>query len=821
MTPSQGIERSAAVLPVSRGMRRVRSIAASCLLVSIAACWSTRAGAADTTPSVTIGVVVDGPWSRNAEVLAMFEREIREVARGEFDVVLPAAARIEADWSAAGVTAALDRLLADPSVDVVIALGVLSSDIACRRGPLPKPTIATAVVDAELQGLPRRDAGSGVRNLAYLNIPSAVERDLRVLSEVAPFEHLAIVVNGYIAEALPSLAGGLRRAGGAGRAAPAIVAAGASARETLAAIPADADAVYLLPLFEFSEAALDTLVAGINARKLPSISSMGEREVRRGVLATVTPDIMPKMARRIGVMVHRILRGEDAGAIPTAFSVGERLVINIETAEAIGAYPSWALLAEADVVGEVRQAPTATLTIESAVREAIVANRSLAAAAHAVAGGAQSVRQARSVLLPQIDASATGLVIDEDRAAASLGSQPERSLSGSATLSQVIFSEAALAGVSIEKKKQIARERDRDQAELDVAAAAATAYINVLRAMTFERIQKENVRLTRDHLDVARAREAVGSGGIADVHRWESQIATDRKEAIEANAQRNLAEIELARILHKPLDTPLHLQDAGLDDTELLAATGAALGYFGNKVAFRALRDFLVEEGLARSPEIAQLDAAIAAARRAHASARRAFWAPTIAAQGAVESEFDASGAGSDPGPLAEAFGPSPDETDWSVALQATYPIFQGGARFADERAAREEAARLEEERLAAVELVEQRIRSALHAAGASYAGIREAETAADAAKKGFDIVSDAYARGAVSLIDLLDAQNAFTVADEAAANAAHDFLLDIIEAQRSLGRFDFMMTAAERGAFEARLDAFMTARGIRTGGRR
>jgi len=779
------------------------------------------AAAAEPAKAIVVGVVVDGPWSRNAEVLEMFEREIREVARGEFEVTLPEAKRIEADWTAAGVTAAVDRLLADPDVDVVIALGVLSSDVVCRRGALPKPAIATVVVDAELQGLPMRAGASGVRNLSYLSIPSAIERDLRVLGDIAPFEHVAIIANAYIVDAIPSLAQGLRGATGARHAAPAVVAAGASAREALAAIPPEADAVYLLPLFEFSEAALDTLVAGINARRLPSISSMGEREVRRGVLATVTPDIMPKMARRLGVMVHRILRGEDAGAIPTAFSVGERLVVNIETAEAIGVYPNWALLAEADVVGKEHDAPAASLSIESAVREAIAANRTLAAAAHAVAGGAQSVRRARSALLPQVEATALGLVIDEDRAASSLGAQPERTITGSATLSQVLFSEAALAGVSIEKKLQISRERERDQTELDIAAASATAYINVLSATTFECIQKENVRLTRDHLDVARARAAVGSAGIADVHRWESQIATDRKAAIEANARRNLAEMDLARILHKPLEAPLALAEADLEDAELLAAFGPALDYFKDKISFRALRDFLVEDGLARAPEIAQLDAAIAAARRRHASAKRAFWAPTIAAQGTVEREFDASGAGADPGPLAEALGPPPDDTEWSVALSASYPILQGGARFADERAAREEAARLEEERLAAVEGIEQRIRSALHAAGASYAGIREAHTAAEAAKKGFDIVSDAYARGAVSLIDLLDAQNAFTVADEAAANAEHDFLLDLIEAQRSLGRFDFMLTPAERASFVTRLEAFMTARGIRTGGRR
>lgn len=70
-----------------------------------------------------------------------------------------------------------------------------------------------------------------------------------------------------------------------------------------------------------------------------------------------------------------------------------------------------------------------------------------------------------------------------------------------------------------------------------------------------------------------------------------------------------------------------------------------------------------------------------------------------------------------------------------------------------------------------------------------------------------------------MSLIDLLDAQNAFTVADERSANAIHDFLLDIIETQRALGRFGILMTPEERAGFRMRLQDFMSARGIRKGG--
>ena len=80
--------------------------------------------------------------------------------------------------------------------------------------------------------------------------------------------------------------------------------------------------------------------------------------------------------------------------------------------------------------------------------------------------------------------------------------------------------------------------------------------------------------------------------------------------------------------------------------------------------------------------------------------------------------------------------------------------------------------------------------------------------------------MTDAYSRGAVSLTELLDAQNAFVVADEAAANAVYDFLADYIDVQRALGRFDALMTPEEHASFRQRLGAYAAEHGLRTPGR-
>ena len=110
-------------------------------------------------PVVTIGIVIDGPWERNDEILTQFQHEILEITRGEFDVRFPREKLIQADWTQPGVRSALDRLLADREVDLVVASGVLASSDACRRGALPKPVIAPFVLDPAVQGIPVREGG--------------------------------------------------------------------------------------------------------------------------------------------------------------------------------------------------------------------------------------------------------------------------------------------------------------------------------------------------------------------------------------------------------------------------------------------------------------------------------------------------------------------------------------------------------------------------------------------------------------------------------------------------------------------------------------
>ena len=158
--------------------------------------WTTLAASAAASaqePVVRIGVVIDGPWERNVEIERIIQRELTELMQGEFEFRFPDEARIVGDWSVDTVETSLARLLGDPEVDVVLAMGVIASDRAARLRDIPKPLIAPFIVDAAIQGTPREGRGSGVRNLSYLSSSITLRRDLEVFRQLRPFERLVLL----------------------------------------------------------------------------------------------------------------------------------------------------------------------------------------------------------------------------------------------------------------------------------------------------------------------------------------------------------------------------------------------------------------------------------------------------------------------------------------------------------------------------------------------------------------------------------------------------------------------------------------------------
>ncbi|OQY26382.1 MAG: hypothetical protein B6244_13780 [Candidatus Cloacimonetes bacterium 4572_55] len=758
---------------------------------------------AENIPKVAIAMTSDGPWDEQQPIYELFKSEIQDLLGDEFEARFVDQSGTGADWTVGGVKSMIDRLLTDPNVDIIVTIGILSSHDVMTRRDLPKPVIASMVLDKCFQKLPEKDGASGITNLSYIAFPTTMMADIRLFREVVSFQKMAFVVSEYMLEGIPSLKN-LKKEDIGGLNSDLdiqVISVGNSVEDALNAIPEDMEAVYVTPLIHLSDAELNQFIQGLIDRKLPSFSMMGEAEVEMGMMYGLRPhNFLKKLARRTALNLQSILLGEDAGTIACAFSIGNSPVLNQATCQEIGVYPSWSILTEAKVIRPDRKEEARKLTLSQAIKEVVHANLDLKAKDKEVAAGEQNINDARSNLLPQIDLSATGVQINEEQA----GFQPEKTGTASATLTQVIFSDGALANYSVQKYRQNVLEEERRQLFLDTVLDVAEAYLNVLKALAAENIQSDNLKSTRLNKELAEVRVAVGYAGPGETYRWQSNLATDRKNVIVASASRNQAEIALNRILSRPAEERFVMEEAGAVNLNQITCDERILSYVDNPYAFRVLRSFMAEVARELSPELKQLDAAIAAQKRFLGTTKRAFFLPTLSLQAEAKNQFYEDGIGSEPNPLVESV-----DTNWSVGLNASFSLFKGGAKFADRKKAAEELSQLRVQRESLVEKIEQNIRINMHGAGATYASIRQAQDAAEAAKKSLDLITDSYSRGVVSLVDLVDAQNTALVANLAAANAVYDFIIDLMRVERAVGSFSVLRTNEETNVFFDRLDAY------------
>jgi len=784
----------------------------SILLSLIILCANQQFVFAQEDKEFTIGIVFDGPSQLNNAVLNMIKKEVNELTEAEFDIYFPEDKIVHGNWNADQVNSSIDKLLADKDIDIIFTLGAIASDNIARRGDLSKPVIAPFIIDTKMQSIPVKKGHSDAKNLDFIVVPFTTKNTIKDFLSLCEFKHLAILYNKYYLDAIPALEQKTNNIAEKMGIKTTSFKIEKSVDDVFENFPSEIEAVYVSPLLHLTESEFNKLIVELKKHKLPSFSIMGTADVKRGILATNRPNIFPRIARRIALNLQRILLGEKPHKIEVYFSPGEQLAINMKTAREINVYPKWSVLTEADQIDEEILESGQSLDLETVINEAVKVNLDLLAQKKSVLAGAENIGIARSNLLPQFDISATGLMIDKDRAEASFGSQPERTGTASISATQLIYSEAAWANLSIQNSVQKSREFELEQIRLDISISAAQAFLNVLRAKTFERIQKQNLKRTKSNLEIARVRESVGSAGPAEVYRWESELATNRNSVIQAIAQSNLARMALNTLLHRKLEETFVCDEENVYSKNLMQSQNTLPKYLGNPYAFGIFKDFMVKEGLKNSPELASLSFAIEAQKRALTSVTNKFWVPTLALQAEYSNQFTKDGAGIDRLPGS----PEIDDDNWNVALNLSFPLFDGGSKYAEKRKVSEELEQLQIQYDATAEKIEQRIRSSLYIVGASFAAIRELTLSAEAAAKSLNVVQDSYAQGAVSILDLLDAQNVALVSQELAENAVFDFTIDMMSVERAVGKFYLQLNEEEAREYLQRLEAYYVERGFK-----
>ena len=761
-----------------------------CKRLIIAVLFVFSASAALAQQRVTIAVVEDGSADRMADQQQVYVDELLALTASEFDIDIRT---FSGAWTRDSIIAVTDAAYADPDVDMVLVVGIVSNQLVATRRDFPKPTFLPIILDTGLLDVDAAEATSGIRNLNFLSAYADFSNDLEVLARIAPYEKLALFLDAALSSAIPELReSALAISAEKGIELIEIVHDG-SDHDLMRRVPPGTDAVIVAGLSRMPTEAFQQLVDAINEARLPSYSFMGVAEVERGLLATNNePRDIYRQARLNALNMQAVMLGERAEDQPTRAQELEELTINMATARKIGLSPSFDVMSDAVLLNQDEEVVGQQYGLVEIARLALQQNQDLQSETFRVEAGFQDIVSARSNLLPSFDLQA-GYTQRNESPTVTAGLFPERSTDASIDLSQLIYSDAAAANLTIQKELQRSRLASLEEFKLDVVLAATTSYYSVLNARSQLQVEENNLRITRANLELAEDRVRLGTSTAADVYRWQAEVARAQIRVMNTRAALNQTWDTLNRILHRPQGTRIALREATFDEPFVMSREDFD-GLVSSPADYAVFSRFYIERAIAQAPELKQLDAQITAKQRELTNYRRAYWLPDFSIGGRYSSNLNQAGVGA--GPTA-----GEDLNDWSVGVQATLPLFSGGLKRANVSRAGSELRQLDAAWTSTRERVEEAVRLELHAAQAAYVQIDLSAQAAEASRKNFELVSDAYARGTVSVIELLDAQDTSLAASGAAAESLYSFLITIMSVQRAVGGFDYLLDQDQRDA--------------------
>ena len=758
---------------------------------------------------VLIGILVDDNQLRANISIEELKRELDALVGAKYHIQILEEKILSADWSASVAARNYHHLMQDRDIDIIIGFGVLTGSVIAQKGTYQKPVIVLGIFDPKLQGLaPVEKNRSGVHNLTYvLWYNRSLERELDVFYDVFPYQKIGVVFYGEVLNIFAEDMAFLQALMQKNRTSFALLPFTGEIETLSMAVRQDIDAFYIGYLGPHEGAEKRAFINAVNERGLPSFGS-SVADVQQGVLAAIVPvENISRMIRRIALQVEAILNGEDVAHLPVTMSFEENLMLNMQTANKIGFSPKFTVLAKAELINEFALEGARVVDLSHVMREAMNANLDLKIEEGVVEAAQQEMFLSRTRFFPSLSLGATGVQIDKKRAESSFGQQPERVVTGTAGIKQLIFSEQAMGNVSMQKHLLRASEYGYEKLKLDVILQAAGAYFDVLRAKTRREIQQDNVALIKRNLEIARQREAIGYSGRSDVYRWESRLIAANTDLLAAKNAVELTKIQLNQLLNRPIDEAFVAQETTLSDSLYIGYLGSVKEYIDTPKSLGIYTDFLIGEAAHNAPEIEQIEANINALQRSLQSLKLARFVPTIGLGTEWQRVLSRSGIGSN------VEGVNPIDNPWNVSLNASLPLFQGGATRINIQKLRIEVNKLEDQRTQLMRVLELNVRAAMLDVTVKAVNLESSQISAKLADKSLALVQDEYAQGRVSIVDLVDAQNAALSARLSALDSEYEFLISLLTTERAVGKFSLLSTSEDQRNFLNRFEAYFNAR--------
>ena len=410
------------------------------------------------------------------------------------------------------------------------------------------------------------------------------------------------------------------------------------------------------------------------------------------------------------------------------------------------------------------------LSLDEAVKLALERNERALATREDVRAANARVDRARSFFLPTI--TTTGVYQRRAYEVKRLVGDTEvviqrfNGFSNAFGLNLTLFDARSLAGLSAVRAQRNANVAAATESRRQLAFEVSQAFLTTLGTAQVQEASNRRLAFAGQSLEAAKARYAAGLTSINDVTRAELEYATAEVGVTQVKGQVETSILQLGYLL----DAPDAVRGRLVVPEFLIEAASAEA----------ANSEGLVEEALARRLDVGSLRW-LAASQRTLAKVPMLGWLPSLSASG----QYRITNEGSQPsmGTLAN------NRTwNWNVGATLSWTLFDGMARFSDQRERKALAKLADLDVGAATRRVDVEVREALVSLENQRASLKQASVAQDVAKKNAAETAELYRQGLASALEVADANVSLFEAEVALVRERYGLGVAFLNLEAALG---------------------------------
>lgn len=742
-----------------------------------------------------LGILLDYDTPIADTLLFQLKEEITKVVGEDAVILFPSGNILVHQFDAQKATTYYNQLTG--SSDIIIVLGPVGEQVIKQFPRFIKPTILFGGYNTG-DKVQLKDDG----NLTHIVDQEILDNDLKELRKLTDFKKVGIAIEGPIAETLKlnSYFDRVTKELGVGYELIPF-----NNLSHINAQVAGIDAFYLAGGALAPEAEVKELAGFLNGQGIPSMTVGGLSHLNQGFLATTLPrGNHNQLIRRIALAVYSYVQEIPLGEMSFEVDYNPKLTVNLSIAGTLGISLPYSSLDDTDFIEIAdRFKAEEKFTLESFLYAVLGRNLNLSGAKKEVALKGQDLQAAKSNYLPTLEATSFSEYVSPGFAEISFGQNPEFQSTTNVAFNQTLYSAQASANIEIEKNLLKAEVAKLSATELDLVLDAGNAYFNALLAKAAVNIQAGNLRLTKTNYEIAQQNFELGESNKSDLLQLKSRLAVDKQQMVTSINRLEQALVLLNQLVNNPLEKKIDVEDLNVDKGFFKGLGYDQFEYMLDNAESRNLfAQFLINESKVNSPELKSLNYMAEATRTQEKLFGAQRLLPTVGLQASYLRFIERRGEGS----VVEGF-EIPDDY-FRAGIGISIPIFNGNRNSIARQKAIVRNAQISLNIQDATLSLETGVRNTIFEVINQMATIKLARETEGNAAEALEMIQDAYANGAVGIVQLFDVQNTYLQAQISRTQADYGYMISVMNLERIIAHFSVLSTEEANQALK---DRFLT----------